>query len=162
MAGSLRDRSKETGDPLRLDSMRSWQFVGGALGPLWEFLHDLFQGVGEDEIVEVDRVDRGTVRTAMDSGLAEVDGLGTFRLQLLVQDQNAVEPEPRVPFVLVLRPMDVHRQLVPFADREIRLPVRAVAPEVPRTVLDERPAAFLWLDPPGHHVVVSRRRRSLP
>src|ERR1700730_147089 len=111
----------------------------------WDFLDDLFQRVGEDEIVEVDHVDRGTVRTAMDSRLAEVDGLGAFGLQLLVQHQNAVEPEPRVPFVLVLRPMDVHRQLVPFADREICLPVRAVAPEVPRTVLDERPAAFFRL-----------------
>src|SRR6266496_1136219 len=102
------------------------------------------------------------MRTTMDSGLAEVDGLGAFGLQLLVQDQNAVEPEPRVPFVLVLRPMDVHRQLVPFADREIRLPVGAVAPEIPRTVLDERSAPFFRLDPPGHDVVVSRRRGSLP
>ena len=63
-------------------------------------LHDLLQRVGEDEIIEVDRVDRGTVRTAMDSRLAEVDGLGALGLQLLVQDQNAVEPEPRIPFFL--------------------------------------------------------------
>ena len=42
--------------------------------------HDLFQRVGEDEIVEVDRIDRGAVRTAMDAGLAEVDRLRAFGL----------------------------------------------------------------------------------
>src|SRR5580704_3097043 len=67
---------------------------------LWEYI---FQSVGEDETVEVDRVNRGTVRTAVDSGLAEVDGFGAFRLQFLVQDQNAVEPQPRVPLILILR-----------------------------------------------------------
>ena len=44
----------------------------------------------------------------MDSGLTEVDALGAFGLQLLVEYQNAVEPEPRAAFVFVLRPMDVH------------------------------------------------------
>lgn len=98
----------------------------------------------------------------MDSGLAKVNGLGPFGLKLLIEDQNAVEPEPRVSFVLVLRPVNVRRQLVPFTGREIRFPVRAVAPQVPRTVLNECPAPFFRLDPPGHYVVVFRRRGSLP
>src|SRR5215475_6253675 len=130
--------SRETGSRnVALQSLRRRVAWGCALSRLWALLHNLFQGVGEDEIVEVDRVDRGTVRTAMDSWLAKVDGLGTFGFQLLVHNQNAVEPEPRVAFVLVLRPMDVHRQLAPFADREIRGPLRAIAPEVPRTIFDE-------------------------
>ena len=69
---------------------------------------DFFKGVGEDEIVEVDGVDRGTVRTAMDSGLAKVDALGAFCFELLVEDHCAVEPQPCVAFVTILRPMDVH------------------------------------------------------
>ena len=98
----------------------------------------------------------------MDSRLAEVYGLGALGLQLLIQDQDMVKPEPSVPFFRVFRPMDVHRQLMPFADREIRLPVRAVASEVAGTILDERSAAWLRLDPPGHDIVVSGRWSSFP
>ena len=58
--------------------------------------------------------------------------------------------------------MDVHRQLAPFADGEIRLPLRTVAPQVPSAVPDLRATAFFGLYPPGHHVVVSRRRGSFP
>src|ERR1700693_653272 len=58
---------------------------------LWAF-QDLIQGVGEDEIVKIDRVDRGTVRTAMNPRLAEINVLGAFRLQFPVQHRSAVEP----------------------------------------------------------------------
>ena len=49
-------------------------------------IHDFFERVGEDEIVEVDCVHRSTMRTAMDSGLAEVDAFGAFGFELLVED----------------------------------------------------------------------------
>src|SRR5882724_3388206 len=126
------------------------------------FLHDLFERVGKYEIVEVDRVLRRSVRTPMDSRLAKVDTLRAFGFQLLVQHQSAVKPKPRVPFTRVFRPMDMHRQLVPFTDREVGFPVRAVAPEVARAIADQRSAARFRLDPPRHYVVPLRRRRSLP
>jgi len=54
--------------------------------------------------------------TAVDSGLAEVDGFGAFRLQLLVEDEGAIEPEAGVALGWIFRPMDVHGKVVPFAD----------------------------------------------
>src|SRR5688572_23583274 len=76
-------------EPLEERSYGPFRPAVRLLGPL---LQHIFQGVGEDEIVEVNRVDRRTVRTTMDSRLAEVDALGAFGLQLFVQDQSAVEP----------------------------------------------------------------------
>src|SRR5262245_4358022 len=40
--------------------------------------------------------------------------------------------------------------------------MNSVSTEVAGTVLDERSTAGLWLDPPCHHVVVARRRTTLP
>src|SRR3954471_2127023 len=98
----------------------------------------------------------------MDSWLAEVYAFRALGLQLFIKDQNAVEPKPRAAFFFVLGPMNVHRELVPFTGGEISLPVRAVSPQVPRTVSDSRSAAFFRLDPPCHNIVVFRRRGSFP
>src|SRR5262249_27842450 len=46
--------------------------------------------------------------------------------------------------------------------REMRGRVRAIAPEVPRTIFDERPAPVFRLNPPSHDVVIARRWLSLP
>src|SRR5262249_20539418 len=98
----------------------------------------------------------------MDARLTKIHVLGPLRLQLLIEDEFAVEPEPRVPFFRILRPMNVHREAMPFADAELVLPVDAVPPEIANTVLDRGASAFPRLDPPRHHVVVPRRRLALP
>ena len=44
----------------------------------------------------------------MDSWLAKVNAFRTFGFELLVEDQDTVEPEPSIAFFAVLGPMDVH------------------------------------------------------
>jgi hypothetical protein len=52
---------------------------------------------------------------------------------------------------------------VPPADGEVPLPVDALPAEVARAVLDGRAGPILLrLHPPRHHVVVTRRRATLP
>ena len=59
--------------------------------------------------------------------------------------------------------MNVHTQLMPLADGEIPLPMNALSAQVARAVFDERTGpVLLRLDPPGHHVVVARRRAAFP
>jgi hypothetical protein len=53
----------------------------------------------------------------MDSWLAEVAGLWAFGFDLLVQHHHAVPPELGIAFRRVLRPMNVHAELVPFLPR---------------------------------------------
>ena len=54
--------------------------------PSRNYLHHLFQSVGENEIVEINRVDRRTVRASMNARLAEINRLGSSGQWMCIAD----------------------------------------------------------------------------